>query len=196
MAKSMNDLKKEIEGQGHKWADALKIIKDHTGKNVKGAMDEGWTVEEIESLLVHELNKPEDEPKESGQLPEKQVQPETEVFPSHLEAPASLNTYYISPGGFRWQFTIRPGLGAKEMTTLLEQAAKAETWLKKKGYAPYVPFKDNSNAHAPQAGGDGNGNGKSKYCNYKSDEPGFCPTHGKELKKSQHHPGYYCPARV
>jgi len=183
MAKSMNELKKEIEGQGFKWKDALEILKAHTdGKSVREAMAEGWTVKEIETVLVNEFNKPESEEVE-GKEQASEKKPHSSVA-AHAEAPASLNTYYISPGGFRWQFTIRSGLDAEEMVALLERAKAAEAWLLKKKYAPYVPYQNNrANASDQQTGGNG-------------EEAPLCPTHNKPMKPSKHGKGFYCPVKI
>jgi len=172
----LNELKKKVEARGTKWADALERLEAETdGKSIQEAIAEGWTVEDFQKILLS--GEPEgDEPKGDGQ-PEKQAQPEARSsVVTHHEAPASLNTYYISPGGFRWQFTIRPGLAAEEMTALLERAKKAEEWLTKKGYKPYVPFKTNNANASQQAGGNG-GEPDSKVC----------PVHHVAMQKREKH---------
>jgi len=182
----LNELKSRVEETGRDWNDALAKIKEATnGKDIATAMKEGWKVEDFAKLLLNgDTAETQEESLREHQPPEKPTQPEAESFVPHMEAPASLNTYYISPGGFRWQFTIRPGLAAKEMTALLERARKAEEWLTKKGYTPYVPFKTgNANAGGQQAGGNGG-------------EAPLCPTHGKPMLPSKHGEGYYCPVKI
>lgn len=178
---NLNELKRKYEEIGD-WNDALAKIKEETKcKDIAAAMKEGWKVEDFAKLLLGD-DAAGTEEEESPSGPPSEEPAEAHPPAAHTEAPASLNTYYISPGGFRWQLTIRPGLDAKEMTALLERAKKAEDWLTKKGYKPYVPFKAN-NASAPQAGGDGG-------------EAPLCPAHGKPMLPSQHGGGYYCPVKV
>jgi len=74
---------------------------------------------------------------------------------------------------------------------LMKRIVGVLDWLPKNGFTP------------TRSGGNGGGNGpsagngeKPQYCKHRSDSPGFCPTHGKEMKQSKHHSGYYCPAKV
>lgn len=81
-------------------------------------------------------------------------------------------------------------LADDDTKALMKRGAEAEHWLAQKGYAPTLAA-----AGAAEAG-NGNGDGNKKYCDYKNDTAGYCPTHGKALKPSKHHSGYYCPARA
>lgn len=110
------------------------------------------------------------------------------------EAPASINIKFVWHG-FDTMLTIRDA----RVNVALKKYEAAIGHLEKMGAKPtparnYGGNRANANASGQQAGG--NGEDKPKYCTHKNDEPGFCPVHGKELKKSKHHPGYYCPTKL
>lgn len=107
----------------------------------------------------------------------------------HTEAPASFNVKAISPQGFDIMLTLR----ANDTGELLGRIEKALAWLIKHKFTPTSARSSGGGANGPSAN---SGNGKQKYCTEKRDDPGFCPVHGKEMKRSQHHPGYYCPTKV
>lgn len=106
------------------------------------------------------------------------------------EAPASFNVKAISPAGFDIMLTLRDD----NSTRLMKRVKGALKWLADNKFTPASARNSGgSSGNGPNAN---SGDGKQKYCIQKCDDPGFCPVHGKEMKKSQHHPGYYCPAKV
>ena len=107
----------------------------------------------------------------------------------HTEAPASFNVKAISPQGFDIMLTLRDDNTAR----LMERVEGALQWLTSHKFTPTSARNSGGGANGPSAG---SGNGKQKYCTQKRDDSGFCPVHGKEMKKSQHHPGYYCPTKL
>lgn len=117
-----------------------------------------------------------------------------EAMFAEAEAPASINIKFVWRG-FDTMLTIRDA----KVATALKKYEAAIGHLEKMGATP-TPARSYGNNHAnasgQQSGGNGGDGNKPKYCTHKSDEPGFCPEHGKELKKSKHHPGYYCPMKL
>lgn len=107
----------------------------------------------------------------------------------HAEAPASFNVKARSPEGFDIMLTLR----ANDTGELLGRIEKALAWLTTHKFTPTSARNSGGGGNGPSAN---SGDGKQKYCDHKQDGPGFCPVHGKEMKKSKHHPGYYCPAKV
>jgi len=209
----LNELKARVEERGTDWNEALARLKEATGgKDLATAMREGWSVEDfwkfLEALIPgtkpvyggpschqRELDEAKRRAKKQQAEKEKSAEPDPAPAPqdNHFtEAPASFNVKAISPQGFDVMLTLRD----TNATQLWERAQTALDWLAKKGFTP-------TPARSGPRGGDVGGNGpnagngdKPKYCTHKSDGPGFCPTHGKELKQSKHHPGYYCPAKI
>lgn len=183
----LNELKQRIEERGEDWTEALATLKVGTGgKNIAAAIQEGWTVEGFWKLLQAVEREPEpiQAPKEDPATPIPMPAPQN----GFTEAPASFNVKAISPAGFNVQLTLRD----TNATQLWERAQRALQWLADNKFTP---------TSARNSGGGGNGpcadagNG-SKYCDEKRDDPGFCPVHGKEMKRSQFHAGYYCPTKL
>lgn len=100
------------------------------------------------------------------------------------EAPASFTVNARSPEGFDIMLTLRDDNTAQ----LMERVKGALNWLADNKFAP-------TSVRNSEGLESGSGNGK-RYCGYMSDDPGFCPDHGKEMKRSQYHAGYFCPARL
>lgn len=187
---NLNELKARIEERGTDWNEALATLKEATGgKDIAAAMRDGWTVEDFWKTLTSDSSAPEAEPDPSS-VPQAEPDPTpAPVQNGFTEAPASFNVKAISPGGFDIMLTLRDN----DATHLWARAKAALDWLTKNGFTP-TPARGGNRRGGDS--GNGSGAGSGQYCKYKSDDPGFCPAHGKELKKSKHHPGYYCPAKV
>ena len=94
---------------------------------------------------------------------------------SFSEAPASINTFVVSPGGFSYQLTMRAG----RVGDLLAQVRTLESWLAENGWTPAskTPGKASQGDAAPAA-----------------DAP-LCPTHNRPMKPGKNG-GWYCPAKL
>ena len=90
------------------------------------------------------------------------------------EAPASINTFVVSPGGFSYQLTMR----SARVGDLLQQARTLEAWLTENGWTPAskTPGKASQGDAAP------------------ADAP-LCPTHQKPMKQGKGG-GWYCPTKL
>jgi len=193
----LNELKRRIEERGTNWNDALARLKEATGgKDIAAAMRDGWALEDFWKALTSEderLARTVAKYQDAGPIEGMAYVPPSTPTPApqngFTEAPASFNVKAISPAGFDIMLTLRDS----DSRQLMTRALGALDWLVKKGFTPTSARSGgNSGRNGPGAG---NGD-KPKYCTHKSDGPGFCPAHGKELKQSKHHPGYYCPTKL
>ena len=87
------------------------------------------------------------------------------------EAPASLNTRYISPEGFECQLTLRAETGQE----LLERVNGAISYLLNSGCQPYS-YRGSYSNNSQTKKSDGNGPQQNS-------NPAFCPIHQTEMKK-------------
>lgn len=90
---------------------------------------------------------------------------------SFHEAPASVNTFVVSPAGYTYQLTMRAG----KVADVLSQAATLEQWLAAHDWKP-APTRQTTATQASQ------------------NAAPLCPEHQKPMRQGKH--GFYCPAQV